>query len=206
MIFRCRFFSRYCIAVKLGHVIAGLPFISDTGTMPPESCVFGQLLNMTAAAALACIFIRFKQVGIAAEGNNSVSLLNRVGFVLGIIACFGMSLVANFQELNVASVHMIGAMLCLVSGVFTPYYTRGSPLSFETGVRSPPEIVSLVSCSFLFIITMVYTTKALNMHAGLNPLIWHDTDDVDDSRCGGTALLPEDTGVNMATDELPSTI
>lgn len=48
-------------------------------------------------SALACIFIRFKQVGIAAEGNNSVSLLNRVGFVLGIIACFGMSLVANFQ-------------------------------------------------------------------------------------------------------------
>ncbi|PIK33723.1 putative DNA damage-regulated autophagy modulator protein 2-like [Apostichopus japonicus] len=128
--------------------------------------------------ALACIFIRFKQVGIAAEGNNSVSLLNRVGFVLGIIACFGMSLVANFQELNVASVHMIGAMLCFgVGSVYTILHTW---ITFKLRNRGSITCLRLflsVSCSFLFIITMVYTTKALNMHAGLNPLIWHDTDD-----------------------------
>ncbi|KAJ8932277.1 hypothetical protein NQ314_014769 [Rhamnusium bicolor] len=28
------------------HVTDSLPYISDTGTLPPESCVFGQALNV----------------------------------------------------------------------------------------------------------------------------------------------------------------
>lgn len=41
-------FSSYIIAVMLGHVEAGFPYISDTATYAPESCIFSQFINMFA--------------------------------------------------------------------------------------------------------------------------------------------------------------
>lgn len=32
----------------LGHVEAGFPYISDTATYAPESCIFSQFINMFA--------------------------------------------------------------------------------------------------------------------------------------------------------------
>lgn len=39
----------YIISVARGDVDPGFPYISDTGARKPESCVFGQMLNITAA-------------------------------------------------------------------------------------------------------------------------------------------------------------
>lgn len=44
----CVPFSSYVIAVMLGHVEAGFPYISDTATYAPESCIFAQFINMIA--------------------------------------------------------------------------------------------------------------------------------------------------------------
>ncbi|KAH8853122.1 DNA damage-regulated autophagy modulator protein 2 [Schistosoma japonicum] len=38
----------YLISVNRGHVNAELPFISSTGAYPPESCIFGEGLNLAA--------------------------------------------------------------------------------------------------------------------------------------------------------------
>lgn len=46
--------------------------------------------------------------------------LNKTGVWLGFTACFGLSLVANFQETNVIAVHFLGAVLCF--GVGTIYF------------------------------------------------------------------------------------
>nr|CAD7442702.1 unnamed protein product [Timema bartmani] len=40
------FVITYTCAVLLGHVEPGFPYISDTGALPPESCVFAQLLGI----------------------------------------------------------------------------------------------------------------------------------------------------------------
>jgi hypothetical protein len=40
--------NRYTIAVLNEHVDPGFPYISDTGSYSPESCIFGQLVNITA--------------------------------------------------------------------------------------------------------------------------------------------------------------
>jgi len=40
----------YIIAVSRGDVDAGFPYISDTGARRPESCIFGQMLNISAVA------------------------------------------------------------------------------------------------------------------------------------------------------------
>lgn len=42
------YFYRYSIAVLLGHTAPEFPYISDTGTQSPESCIFGQALNLGA--------------------------------------------------------------------------------------------------------------------------------------------------------------
>ena len=39
---------RYIWSVMLGHVEPDFPYISTAGTTPPESCVFGQCLNIVA--------------------------------------------------------------------------------------------------------------------------------------------------------------
>jgi len=37
---------RYIFAVLEGHVVPTVPYISDAATYSPESCVFGQLINI----------------------------------------------------------------------------------------------------------------------------------------------------------------
>lgn len=37
---------RYIAAVIQGHVVPTIPYISDAATYSPESCVFGQMVNM----------------------------------------------------------------------------------------------------------------------------------------------------------------
>lgn len=45
---------RYGISLSNKHISSVWPYISDTGSLPPESCVFGQLLNI---AAFLCKFV-----------------------------------------------------------------------------------------------------------------------------------------------------
>uniref|UniRef100_H2Z5I8 CWH43-like N-terminal domain-containing protein n=1 Tax=Ciona savignyi TaxID=51511 RepID=H2Z5I8_CIOSA len=103
----------YIIAVSRGDVDPGFPYISDTGARRPESSIFGQMLNISAVAALACLYIRYKQQW---EKFNTVNRLNKFAMFLSVLICLGISLVANFQETSVFSVHILGAMLAFGLG------------------------------------------------------------------------------------------
>lgn len=48
---------RYVTAVNLGDVLPIFPYISDTGTFSPESCVFGQMLNTGAVLSEYRVFL-----------------------------------------------------------------------------------------------------------------------------------------------------
>ncbi|XP_077994802.1 DNA damage-regulated autophagy modulator protein 1-like isoform X1 [Glandiceps talaboti] len=112
------FVISYCISVVLGHVPAEFPYISDTGTYQPESCIFGQLLNITAALAFMTIYVRYKQVvEYNREASARVLTVNKVSLVLGGLACLGMSMVGNFQEKSIQSMHLVGAFMCFGFGV-----------------------------------------------------------------------------------------
>lgn len=39
-------FYSYIVAVLEGHVVPTVPYISDAATYSPESCIFGQLINI----------------------------------------------------------------------------------------------------------------------------------------------------------------
>ncbi|TMS37110.1 hypothetical protein L596_004111 [Steinernema carpocapsae] len=50
------FFIGYAIGVSNGDEYAWLSYISDGGAIPPQSCIFGQLLNLSAVFSVSCLF------------------------------------------------------------------------------------------------------------------------------------------------------
>ncbi|XP_047245350.1 DNA damage-regulated autophagy modulator protein 1 [Girardinichthys multiradiatus] len=126
----CTFIVPYLIALFRGDVDIIFPYISDTGANPPESCIFGLMTFISACAGCATIYTRYKYVEKLSEQNSLVKpCLNKATLLLGIIACFGMCIVATFQETVVTSVHDFGALTFFITGVV--YIILQSVLSFK---------------------------------------------------------------------------
>ncbi|XP_052797647.1 DNA damage-regulated autophagy modulator protein 1-like isoform X2 [Mya arenaria] len=125
-------FITYSIAVGNGNVEPGFPYISDTGTIPPESCVFGQLMNIGAVLGGIIIYIRYRHIQLHCEqtpGTQGMIRLNTAAYVIGILTVFGVSVVGNFQETNVIVVHLLGATLAFVVGFV--YFVLQTIISFK---------------------------------------------------------------------------
>ncbi|KAL1497689.1 hypothetical protein ABEB36_008607 [Hypothenemus hampei] len=110
----------YLSYVQYKHVTYILPYISDTGTFPPESCIFGQALNVAALLIGVVIYIKYLQVKELVEkhplSSINASLLNKVTLFFGLTASLGISFVANFQETNTFYFHWFGASLTFGGG------------------------------------------------------------------------------------------
>uniref|UniRef100_A0ABI7XR86 DNA damage regulated autophagy modulator 1 n=1 Tax=Felis catus TaxID=9685 RepID=A0ABI7XR86_FELCA len=144
------FIISYVVAVLSGHVNPFLPYISDTGTTPPESGIFGFMINFSAFLGAATMYTRYKIV----EKQNQTSyfstpVFNLVSLVLGLVGCIGMGIVANFQELAVPLVHDGGALLAFVCGVV--YTLLQSVISY----KSCPQWNSLSTCHVRMAISAV---------------------------------------------------
>ncbi|XP_016391631.1 DNA damage-regulated autophagy modulator protein 2-like [Sinocyclocheilus rhinocerous] len=106
------FIFAYITAVILRHVDPLVPYISDTGTVAPERCVFGLMLNVSAFLGVATMYVRYKQLHALVDVNDTrLNCLNLMGFVLGCGSSFGMCVVANFQKTTLFAMHLVGAML-----------------------------------------------------------------------------------------------
>ncbi|XP_017877666.1 DNA damage-regulated autophagy modulator protein 2-like, partial [Ceratina calcarata] len=109
----------YTISVQWEHVVPGFPYISETGTLSPESCIFAQFLNIAALLLACCVYIRHRQVSQwqLERGNDLVNKkIVTMSAWCGALACFGLDILANFQEARVVAAHMIGAMTCFTAG------------------------------------------------------------------------------------------
>uniref|UniRef100_A0A915KWV7 Gustatory receptor n=1 Tax=Romanomermis culicivorax TaxID=13658 RepID=A0A915KWV7_ROMCU len=121
-----KLFRRYFVAVYNGHVASIFPYISDTGALPPESCIFAQLLNIGSLIGTIhrCITVYLRQrqleevqVTFRDARQKWTKRLNYAMACIGYLACLGISLVANFQEENVQVVHYIGALMAFLFGL-----------------------------------------------------------------------------------------
>lgn len=172
------FFITYGIAVYNGNVKPDFPYISDTGATPPESCVFGQLLNIAAVVAMFVFYIRYKQIDTYQRTcpRKAVSRVNKVAFVIGLLAAFGISMVGNFQEGNVWIVHMIGAFLAFVFGGV--YCCLQTYLSFKLpnipGSTRNLRIGRLVICvlDFAFMVAIFVTFRFTKSSSSIRPGCW----------------------------------
>lgn len=66
------------------------------------------------------MYLRYRQVREWANLPSAriPTWANKLSLVLAMISCLGLDIVANFQELNVLSVHLLGAITCFVAGTF----------------------------------------------------------------------------------------
>uniref|UniRef100_A0A673SN36 CWH43-like N-terminal domain-containing protein n=1 Tax=Suricata suricatta TaxID=37032 RepID=A0A673SN36_SURSU len=87
------FIFSYIIAITLHYVDPALPYISDTGTLPPEKCLFGAMLNIAAVLCIATIYVRYKRVHALNPEENRIIRINKAGLTLGLLSCFGLSIV-----------------------------------------------------------------------------------------------------------------
>ncbi|KAK5650442.1 hypothetical protein RI129_001471 [Pyrocoelia pectoralis] len=128
--FLLTFIITYLISVLNGHVYPVVPYISDTGTKPPESCVFAQMLNIGAVLMGINSYIRYRQVdlAIASKNVNLSKRWNTVGLWFGMLISLGISVVGNFQQKPLFAIHMIGALMSF--GFSTIYFIIQARISF----------------------------------------------------------------------------
>lgn len=61
------------------------------------------------------VFVRYAQVKeilVSYQYSSYWRKLNFISCVIGMISTLGMTMVANFQETSMLTVHLIGAVLC----------------------------------------------------------------------------------------------
>lgn len=172
------FFITYGMSVHYKHVKPLFPYISDTGTIPPESCLFAQFLNIYAALTGWCMYLRYKQVrlyyfyilsqGIVPQSDRHRSIhrklvFNKVCLFVGIVTALGISVVGNFQEDHVISVHLLGAMMAF--GGAGLYCWMQAVISYKmsrlpnSGPGSRLARVILSTVHVISLITMLLATK-----------------------------------------------
>ncbi|NXK72848.1 DRAM2 protein, partial [Amazona guildingii] len=122
------FVFSYITAVILHHVDPLVPYISDMGTTPPERCLFGIMLNISAFLGMATMYVRYKQVEALNPERSRILRLNKIGLTLGLMSCFGLCIIANFQKCILYYVHVVGA--CLTFGVGAIYMLVQTILSY----------------------------------------------------------------------------
>lgn len=177
------FIVTYLIAVKLGHVEADFPYISDTGTHSPESCIFGQLLNITSFLIAITVYVRFKQIHIYYGyhlSGETIPLLNRVSLCLGLVASLGLSIVANFQETNIIVVHLIGALLCFGPGTVYIWLQVGlsylvSPIINKIYMAHGRLFLAIV-CTTAFLTSCIAGPISMSQFHGEDKTKWYPDD------------------------------
>ncbi|XP_059810192.1 modulator of macroautophagy TMEM150B isoform X2 [Hypanus sabinus] len=75
------------------NITVEFPYISVCGAEPPQSCLFGQVMNIGAFLVTWVCVIRYQQV----VDYGCQSSLNIVSLVTGCLCALGGSLVGNFQ-------------------------------------------------------------------------------------------------------------
>ncbi|KAL1131365.1 hypothetical protein AAG570_010982, partial [Ranatra chinensis] len=175
--------NSYLAAVLQEHVEPDFPYISDTATYSPESCVFGQLINIGAVLLCIVVYVRYCQIyQYCDEYFKSARLikLNKMGVWAGLMSSLGLSIVANFQETNVKYVHYFGATLCFGCG--TVYFWIQAMCSYQmspyanTIVTAHFRVFLAMICTVFFFILAIAGLLSHLEFQGDNPRKWYPSD------------------------------
>uniref|UniRef100_A0A8R1XWN5 CWH43-like N-terminal domain-containing protein n=1 Tax=Onchocerca volvulus TaxID=6282 RepID=A0A8R1XWN5_ONCVO len=158
------FIFSYIIAVSKEHVTAFWPYISDSGTLAPESCIFGQFLNLAALFFAISVYLRHRQLiefhwhHLKQRAGNWRNY-STIFLWFGYFTAFGISLIGNFQEINFIMVHYIGAVLAFGCGLI---YTWGQTIfSYRMQPRFAEVIVSHCRLFLSCLSTIFFTTMGI---------------------------------------------
>ncbi|KAK4883710.1 hypothetical protein RN001_007029 [Aquatica leii] len=173
----------YIIAVIKKDVNPIFPYISDSGTFSPESCIFGQMLNTGAILMVMLIYVRHRQISYICEKHNLQHLVkskNLISSWFGGLGAFGITIVGNFQETNVFFVHIIGAFLSFGFGAV--WQVLQTWISFKvfpySGTTSQNKIRFFFStiCVFSFVTSSFCGLLGWFYFTGDDPTKWRKND------------------------------
>uniref|UniRef100_A0A182TX38 CWH43-like N-terminal domain-containing protein n=1 Tax=Anopheles melas TaxID=34690 RepID=A0A182TX38_9DIPT len=184
LLFNFTFIGTYIAAVLQGHVVPTVPYISDAATYSPESCVFGQFINIGCVLLGITIYVRYRQIQELSFRHSDVrQALGRcsgISFWIGIGSCLGISIVGNFQETNVRIVHYVGAFLSF--GLGTVYFWIQSYISYYiqpymgTMQKANLRMALSVVCTVFFMIVAVTGVISHILFRGTDPRKWYPSD------------------------------
>ncbi|XP_078062473.1 modulator of macroautophagy TMEM150B-like [Mustelus asterias] len=145
------------LAVVNGSVNITLqfPYISVCGAEPPQSCIFGQIMNIGAFLVTWVCVIRYQQV----KDYGYQSTLNIVSLVAGCLCAVGGSMVGNFQTVNQIHVHLVGAFLAFYIG--SVYFWLQVRLTYKVQPRhggkwiGPVRIICNLVCTICLVLLVV---------------------------------------------------
>ncbi|XP_078387772.1 modulator of macroautophagy TMEM150B-like [Cetorhinus maximus] len=137
------------------NITVQFPYISVCGAEPPQSCIFGQIMNIGAFLVTWVCVIRYQQV----VDYGYQSSLNIVSLVAGCLCAVGGSLVGNFQTVNQIHVHLIGAFLTFFIGNL--YFWLQVALTYKIQPRhggkwiGPVRIICCLVCTVCLILLVL---------------------------------------------------
>ncbi|XP_077313604.1 modulator of macroautophagy TMEM150B-like [Lithobates pipiens] len=146
----------YAMSVTNGsvNITEGFPYISTCGSYPPQSCIFGQVLNIGAMIVVWTVVMRFQQI----RDYQCHSSVNSASLAMGLLCALGTSLVGNFQQSNQIETHLVGALLAFIVGNI--YFWLQIVLTYKVKPRHGgswigPVRVILCAATSIFIIAMI---------------------------------------------------
>ncbi|XP_029440619.1 modulator of macroautophagy TMEM150B isoform X2 [Rhinatrema bivittatum] len=159
----------YAMAVSNGsvNVTVTFPYISTCGSYPPQSCIFGQVLNIGAFLGVWISLIRFQQI----RDYGCHSRLNTASLILGLLTTLGTSMVGNFQQTNQLETHLLGAFLAFFVGA--AYFWLQTALTYQVEPRhggrwaGPLRFGLCLFCTALIVLMVVFHTQNLKSVAAI---------------------------------------
>ncbi|XP_070845049.1 transmembrane protein 150C [Chaetodon trifascialis] len=138
------------------------PYISIAGNYPEASCIFSELMNISAFLGFISAFLRYLQL----KPLLDKAWLNVCCLVLFCLACFGMTLVGNFQLFTDEVTHNVGTLLTF--GLGTLFCWAQSYITMRVNINNEGRKVGiarfLMSGLITFCTILYFTLGGLSLH------------------------------------------
>lgn len=130
------------------------------------------------------VYIRYKQILQLQEEypelTENTNRMNRWALWIGLASCFGISIVANFQETNVRVVHLFGALLCF--GLGSVYFSAQTLLTYHLQPHTSSLAVAHLRlalsmvCVVFFLLVAIPGVISHIKYDGKDPRHWYPSD------------------------------
>lgn len=131
------------------------------------------------------IYIRYKQIEkysreVLSLESTKILKINYSTLVIGIISCLGLTVVANFQEINLRPIHLSGAIVCFSSGLL--YCILQTWMSYKmhplVNTRAVAHYRLVLTCIMFcsFVIALVLGPIAISRFHGPDRSRWRPED------------------------------
>ena len=142
----------------MNHTQAAVPFISDTGVIPPENGIFTIVMVCTAIQFILISTIRFKQIWDNTEKkscyNITIHITNIIAYCISYIAGFGLILVGSYTSQDDIVAHYLGGFLNALLSILYFMLQTGLSFAVEPKLKLRWVVLSMRIVMLLFSLTM----------------------------------------------------